>query len=103
MKLFQSIEGIMVRLGELPGLGFLASFVSDVQERRNRRQQTLFKYQSYVRSLRGAAGEAGRLAPGRDDGPKKRAHANEDKIEDEGDDSEVAYNEEDDDFESYML
>lgn len=113
MKLFHVIEGIMVRLGELPGLSFLATFVSEHQEEALRRKNTFVKYKSYVQSLRGAAEEAGHLGHGHDrdggpgdnhgHGPKKHSHAKQERIEDDMDDVDEEYNEEDDDFESYLL
>lgn len=111
MKLFHAIEGIMVKLGELPGLSFLSTFVSEHQQERMRREKTLLKYGSYVQSLRGAAKEVNKLGHGggHDEhgasahGKRKHSRAKDERIEDDVDEFEEDYTDEDDDFESYML
>jgi hypothetical protein len=108
MKLFQMVEGLMLRLSAIPGLQYLRTIVDERRSASTRRKQTIGKYRGYVDTLRAASNDVKGYAHGASRGPgqgaKRHAHAKEDIVEEDTDDSgnEFEY-EEDDDLESYTL
>jgi hypothetical protein len=89
MKLFSLVENVILKLGGLPGLGFLTSYVTDFHGRTTRLKQTRDLYKGYVTSVRDAGGEIAQATRG---GKAQEAEEDEEDIEEE----------EEDDFESYM-
>jgi len=91
MKLFSVVEGIMLRLGTLPGLQFLNTYVTEFRGRVGEQRQTVGKYQSYVQTVRGTAADVSQAA---------RGSKNEDESDQDEEEVEDSYDEDDD--ESYM-
>jgi hypothetical protein len=89
MKLFSLVESVILKVGGLPGLGFLTSYVTDFHSRKTRIRQRAELYRGYVTSVRDAGGEVAQAARG---SKAQEAEEDEEDIEEE----------DEDDFESYM-
>ena len=89
MKLGSVFEGLLLKLSVIPGLGFLASYVSEFRGHTTKIQQRVGAYRGYVRAVRDAGGEVAEAGRG-----LKRDETSEDE-----DDYEEEYEEED---ESYL-
>jgi hypothetical protein len=95
-KIPSLVEGVMMKLGMIPGLTFLHRWVTDFYGKQTAINQTTDDYFGYVRSAREAAGDV-RGAAG---GPKKdKDPAVKDKDQAVEDEEEEEF---EDDFESYM-
>ena len=89
MNIFSLVEGVILRLGALPGLGFLQSYVHEIRGKQGRIRQHAELYKGYVSTVRGAGAEVAQAARG--------------SKQEEADDGEDAGEEEDaDDFETFM-
>jgi hypothetical protein len=88
MKVVALVEGVIMKLGMIPGLSFLHQYVTELHGRRTAFDQQVDDYKGYVRSARDAAGDVTQAARG----SKKKEDDVDDDVEEE----------DDDDFESYM-
>ena len=89
MQIFSSLERLMIKLSALPGLGFLASYVSDFHGRTGQIQSRVNRYKGYVSTVREVGGDVGQAAG--------RSKKNQ-EVEDE----EYQEEYEEDDDESYL-
>jgi hypothetical protein len=87
MKFLALIEGVMMKLGMIPGLSFLHKYVTEFHGKQTEFYQTIDDYGGYARSAKEAVGDV----RGAVRGSKKEQAAEEEEEE-----------EFEDDFESYM-
>ena len=90
MKVVSLVEGVIMKLGMIPGLSFLHTYVTELHGRKTAIDQTVDDYKGYGRSARDAYGDVAQASRG----SKKK----KDESDTDTDDEEEA----DDDFESYM-
>lgn len=88
MKLFSLVESVILKVGGIPGLGFLSSYVTEVHSRKTRMGQQANLYRGYVTSVRDAGGEVVQAARG---SSKEGAEDEEDDIEEEDADDSESY------------
>ena len=91
MKLFSLVESVILKVGGLPGLGFLSSYVTEFHSRKTRIGYQANLYRGYVTSVRDAGGEVAQAARGSKN--KEESDQDEEEVDD-------IYDEDDD--ESYM-
>jgi hypothetical protein len=93
MKVFSLVEGVIMKLGMIPGLSFLHGYVTQLHGKHTEFYQTIDDYQGYVRSARDAASDVAGAA---------RKSKQDEEIE--ADDDDVTYEDdyEEDDDESYL-
>lgn len=78
----------MLKLSVIPGLGFLASYVSEFHGHTSKIQQKVGAYRGYVRAVRDAGGEVAEAGRGlkRNETPE-----DEDDFEDEYEEDDESY------------
>jgi hypothetical protein len=96
MNLPSLVEGVMMKLGNIPGLTFLHRWVTDFYGKQTEFEQSIDDYFGYARSAREAVGDVRGAARGSKKGKQAAQDEAEEEIEEE------AEEEFEDDFESYM-
>jgi hypothetical protein len=87
MKIVSLVEGVIIKLSVIPGLGFLASYVTELHGRKTHANQMIQMYSGYVRSAREAAGDVNQAVRG----SKRDEDSDEEAIEEEYDDDDESY------------
>jgi hypothetical protein len=64
MQLISVVEKLMLKLGTLPGLGFLTSYVIEFRGKVGAGKQEIGKYTTYVQTVRSTAGDVKKAAGG---------------------------------------
>jgi hypothetical protein len=86
MKLVSLVEGIILKLSVIPGLGFLQSYVQELHGRQTQIQQRIGAYRGYVRAARDAGAEVAQVGRGaKDEEPE------DEEIEEEYDEDDESY------------
>jgi hypothetical protein len=85
MKLGSVLEGLMLKLSVIPGLGFLASYVTEFRGRTTVIQQKIGAYKGYVRAARDAGADVAEAGRGlrRNEEPEEEEEVEEDYEEDD--------------------
>ncbi len=87
MKIFSLVEGIMLRLGTLPGLQFLNTYVSELRGRVGGHRQTIGKYQTYMQSIRGVGADVAQAAGGSKSAEQSEEDEDYEEVEEDDDES----------------
>jgi hypothetical protein len=87
MKLVSLVEGLIIKLSVIPGLGFLSSYVTELHGRKTHMNQMVQMYTGYVRTAREAAGDVNQAVRG----SQKDEESDEGAIDEEYDDDDESY------------
>jgi hypothetical protein len=87
MKFFSLVENVMLKLGVLPGMGFLQRYVTDIRARKTQIGTRIQHYQGYVHAAREAGGGAAEAARSLRNAPESDEEESNDDYEEEDDES----------------